>query len=227
MMEASVVEWCEAYTDKYTYSNYIAEISNTFSNLAFTIVALFSIYEFNQPLFRKCNITLFLVGIGSAVFHSTDTYIGQILDELPMSILTYYYVSIACHIKKWRFPRVIYISLATLAWSLYLTLRIYNIFISIFVIQLLIPILIIIVYTNKTNSQKRFLIAATLSAIIAKSCWIYERYLHATFHCPADLSDPLYYLHSYWHIGIAIAHYLLMKTMFINITQESLISNQI
>ncbi len=226
-MEPSVVEWCEAYTDKYTYSNSIAEITNTFSNLAFIFVALLSIYEFNQALFRKCNIVLFLVGIGSAVFHATDTYLGQILDELPMSILTYYYISIACHIKKWRFPRVIYIGLATLGWSLYLTLRIYNIFITLFVIQLLIPILIFVFYIEKTNNQKRLLVYALTMTIIAKSCWIYERYLHATFHCPIVLVDPAYYLHSYWHIGIAIAHYLFMKAMFINITQESLISNQI
>ena len=226
-MEASVVEWCEAYTHPYTYSNYIAEITNTFSNLAFTIVSLVSIYEFNHPLFRKCNAVLFIVGVGSAVFHATDTYLGQVLDELPMSILTYYYISIACHIKRWRFPRIIYISLVTFGWSLYLTLRVYTIFLSVFVIQLLIPIVILVFYIQKTNQQKRLLTYSLIMAVFAKSSWIYERYLHATFHCPTTLTDPAYYLHSYWHIGIAIAHYLLLKTMFVNRAHEPLISNQI
>jgi len=227
MMEASVVEWCEAYTDKYTYSGSIAELTNTFSNLAFTFISLLSIYEFNQPLFRKCNITLFLVGIGSAVFHATDTYFGQVLDELPMSILTYYYISIACQIKKWRFPRVIYISIATLCWSLYLTLRIYNLFLTLFAFQLLIPILIVVFYIQKTKRQNRLLVYSLIMAIIAKSCWIYERYLHATFQCPTTMVEPTYYLHSFWHIGIATAHYLFMKTLFINVPHEPLISNQI
>ena len=226
-MEASVVEWCEAYTDKYSYSTNIAELTNTYSNFVFVFIGLLSIYEFNQPLFRKCNMALLILGIGSGIFHATDTYLGQILDELPMSILTYYYISIACHIQRWRFPRVIYIGLATLCWSLYITYRIYTIFLSLFAIQLLLPVLIIIFYTNKTSSQKRYLRAAGLFAIIAKSCWFYERYLHATFQCPTIINEPTYYLHSYWHIGIAIAHYLLMKTMFASIQKESLISNQI
>ncbi len=226
-MELSVVEWCEAYADKYTYSTNIAELTNTFSNFAFIFIALFSIYEFNDPLFRKCNLVLLLVGIGSSIFHATDTYLGQILDEFPMSILTYYYISIACNIQKLRFPRVIYIGMATLGWSLYITFREYTIFITLFVIQLLLPILIIVFYTNKTFSQKRYLKTAALFAIIAKSCWIYERYLHATFHCPTIITDPAYYLHSYWHIGIAIAHYFLIKTMFVGVKKDSLISNQI
>ena len=220
MMEHSVVEWCEAYTDAYTYSNNIAEITNTFSNLAFTIVSLLSLYEFNTPLFRKCNGVLFLVGLGSGIFHATDTYLGQILDELPMSILVYYYLLIACHIQKWRFPRVIYIGLATVGWSLYVTFRIYNMFLYLFVIQLLIPILIVCFVIKKTEQQKRLLLYSLVMALIAKSCWIYERYLHATFQCPTTFIEPTYYLHSYWHIGIAIAHYLLMKTMFISTQKE-------
>jgi hypothetical protein len=226
-MEQSVVEWCEAHTDPYLYSSYIAELTNTISNAAFIIIALLSIYEFNHPLFRKCNICLFAIGIGSTIFHATDTYLGQILDELPMSILTYYYISIACHIQRWRFPRVIYISLSTLAWSLYISLRIYTIFLSLFVVQLLIPVLVIVFYIHKTPYQKQLLMCSFVMVIIAKSCWIYERYLHATFQCPTTFLDPAYYLHSYWHIGVAIAHYFLMKTLFINIERESLISNQI
>ena len=226
-MEQSVVEWCEAYTDQYSYSNYIAEYSNTISNLAFIFISLLSIYQFNHKLFQRCNITLLLVGVGSAVFHATDTYLGQVLDELPMSILMYYYISIVCHLQKWKFHRIIYLGLATLCWSLYLTFRIYIIFISLFVIQLIIPILIIIFQIKKTPEQKRLLMWSALLTIIAKSCWIYERYLHATFHCPSKMTEPAYYLHSYWHIGIAISHYLLMKTLFIIMKQDALIYNQI
>ena len=226
-MDQSVVEWCEAHTDAYTYSTNIAELTNTFSNLAFTLVSLLSIYEFNNPLFRTCNIVLFLVGIGSATFHATDTYLGQILDEAPMSMLMYYYLFIACHIQKWRFPRVMYIGLATFGWSLYLTFRIYTIFITMFVVQLVFPILIVVFYVKKTKTQKRLLLYSLVMALIAKSCWIYERYLHATFQCPTMFVDPSYYLHSYWHIGIAIAHYLFMKTLFACSNDKPFYSNQI
>ena len=227
MMERSVVEWCEAYTSPYTYSENILEFTNTFSNLAFVIVAFSSIYEFNHPLFHKCNIALLLVGIGSSIFHATDTYVGQVLDELPMSILTYYYLYIVYHIKNWAFYRFIYIGLITLVWSLYINFRIHDIFLTLFAIQVLVPVMTVMFYITKTNVQKRLFIYSILFLIIAKACWLYERYLHATVQCPTTMIEPTYYLHSYWHIGIAISHYLWMKTLFISIKKESLISNQI
>ncbi len=99
-MEQSVVEWCEAYNDKYTYSPNIAEMFNTMSNMIFILVSLISLYQFQHPLFTKCNRIIMFIGIGSAAFHATDTYIGQLLDEFPMSMLMYYYISIVYYIQQ-------------------------------------------------------------------------------------------------------------------------------
>jgi hypothetical protein len=141
--EKSVVEWCEAHTDRYAISPYISEMTNTLSNLSFLYVAyLLSFYKHQHPLFWQCNCVLVCVGLGSAIFHATETFVGEIADELPMSILMYYYLAIVCHIRKWRFPRAVYLGTATLGWSLYLMYRQHVIFLTLFSCQLAIPVYI-------------------------------------------------------------------------------------
>jgi hypothetical protein len=143
LSEPSVVEWCEAHTDRYAISPYISEMTNTISNLSFLYVAyLLSFYKSKQPLFWQCNAALVCVGLGSAIFHATETFVGEIADELPMSILMYYYLAIVCHIRKLRFPRALYLAVAALGWSLYLMYRQHAIFLTLFVCQLSIPIYI-------------------------------------------------------------------------------------
>ena len=141
--EKSVVEWCEAHTDRYAISPYISEMTNTLSNLSFLYVAyLLSFYKSQHPLFWQCNCVLVCVGLGSAIFHATETFAGEIADELPMSVLMYYYLAIVCHIRKWRFPRAVYLGVVTLGWSLYLMYRQHVIFLTMFVCQLAIPVYI-------------------------------------------------------------------------------------
>ena len=143
LSEPSVVEWCEAHTDRYAISPYISEMTNTVSNLSFLYVAyLLSFYKSQHPIFWQCNCVLVCVGLGSAIFHATETFAGEIADELPMSILMYYYLAIACHVHKWRFPRTVYLGTVALGWSLYLMYRNHAIFLTLFVCQLTIPVYI-------------------------------------------------------------------------------------
>ena len=143
LSEPSVVEWCEAHTDRYAISPYISEMTNTISNLSFLYVAyLLSFYKSQHPIFWQCNLALVCVGLGSAIFHATETFAGEIADELPMSVLMYYYLAIACHVHKWRFPRTVYLGTVALGWSLYLMYRNHAIFLTLFVCQLTIPVYI-------------------------------------------------------------------------------------
>ena len=85
-MEQSVVEWCEAYTDQYLYSNYIAEYSNTISNLAFIFISLLSIYQFNHQLFQRCNIVLLLSKFNRLVLILEKNYYLLFYNRLDYNI---------------------------------------------------------------------------------------------------------------------------------------------
>ncbi|KAF9130591.1 Alkaline ceramidase 3 [Mortierella sp. 14UC] len=79
----SSVDWCES---NYAVSFYIAEFWNTISNAACFAAAAIAHHFFpgNEPRFRYLFGTLFIVGLGSVLFHGTLRHKMQLLDELPM-----------------------------------------------------------------------------------------------------------------------------------------------
>lgn len=85
----ALIDWCE---ENYVVSPFIAEWSNTISNLMFMFVATYSTYSAyrNHLEFRFIIIgaMFFLVGVGSWLFHMTLKYRFQLLDELPMVYAT-------------------------------------------------------------------------------------------------------------------------------------------
>jgi len=81
----SSIDWCE---QNYVYTTYVAEFWNTLSSFAISFWALIGIvictnlkleWRFYFLYAATC-----LVGLGSAFFHGTLLYIGQMCDELPM-----------------------------------------------------------------------------------------------------------------------------------------------
>ncbi|CAL9732673.1 alkaline ceramidase Ydc1p [Monosporozyma unispora] len=85
----ALIDWCE---ENYVVSHYIAEWSNTLSNIMFLITASYSTYcSYRNDLeFRFILIGLMfaLVGVGSWLFHMTLKFRFQLLDELPMVYAT-------------------------------------------------------------------------------------------------------------------------------------------
>lgn len=81
----STLDWCE---ENYVVTPYIAEFWNTISNVVMIIPALAgAVYSWRiglEPRFIILNLALFVVGIGSWLFHMTLKYEMQLLDELPM-----------------------------------------------------------------------------------------------------------------------------------------------
>jgi len=81
----SALDWCEP---NYTWSYYIAEFYNTITSLPAFFLALYGIvltYKYGyDKRFIVVNSMVGLVGLGSAAFHGTLLYTGQIMDELPM-----------------------------------------------------------------------------------------------------------------------------------------------
>lgn len=81
----STLDWCE---ENYVVTPYIAEFWNTISNAVMIVPALAgAVYSWRiglEPRFIVLNLALFVVGIGSWLFHMTLKYEMQLLDELPM-----------------------------------------------------------------------------------------------------------------------------------------------
>jgi len=81
----SAVDWCE---NNYTWSFYVAEFFNTTTSLPAAFLAIYSMYLTYKygydKRFYMVNLLVAMVGLGSAAFHGTLLYTGQILDELPM-----------------------------------------------------------------------------------------------------------------------------------------------
>ena len=185
-----LVEWCERQSDPY-------ETMNSISNIAFVIAHLFAPET-------KSGWLITIVAVGSFYFHVSGSYLGELTDELSMSILAYfYYVDVYRHSGA-------YAALTTLIWTLYIAIGAYSIFIAFFLCQILAPVYIITFCVRKTPRQKMNLLKALFCISVAAYCWGYERYLHAHGLCPVYMEDPRYYLHSYWHICTALAHYHFM-----------------
>jgi alkaline ceramidase len=84
---SSPVDWCE---ENYTVSSYIAEFTNTISNTPFfTIPVLCIISGVWRSYARYASLgayvqffLIFMVGVSSAYFHASLSFLGQMMDEL-------------------------------------------------------------------------------------------------------------------------------------------------
>ncbi|OQR97996.1 alkaline ceramidase 3-like [Thraustotheca clavata] len=105
----SSVDWCE---DNYVWSYYIAEWWNSWSNVPPMMLAVYAMFkshqvhvETQQPMsIRLAYFVPIVIYAGSFAFHSTLTYVGQMLDELPMMYGTLYFHYITLRhnpIMKW------------------------------------------------------------------------------------------------------------------------------
>ncbi|OQS05427.1 hypothetical protein THRCLA_02437 [Thraustotheca clavata] len=98
--------------DNYVWSYYIAEWWNSWSNVPSIALAVYAMYksrqvyiETHQPTsIRIAYLVPLIVFAGSFAFHCSLTYVGQLLDELPMmyGTLYFHYISLRHNpIMKW------------------------------------------------------------------------------------------------------------------------------
>lgn len=105
-VQTTNIAWCES-RHPYYYSPYISELSNSLSNIPTLFIAALGIWR-TCKLFQKAqangavsnsirhrclapDFAIFLVGIGSFVFHSVGTYWSELADEIPMMFLGFSY----------------------------------------------------------------------------------------------------------------------------------------
>lgn len=217
-MTTTTVQWCENVTHSRIFSSNIDQLANTISNLAYVVCPLIQYICYNGrtkwfPF--TSNIVLIGVGVSSTLFHSQNTFSSQLADELGMSLLAYTYLQITNRkynnnltLIKWKklYPYIVSSSLI-----LYICIKWYPLFVTTFLFQLSIPIYDTLFHLHKKNHNYYFLYGAMFSITVTKGCWIWERYLYETNRCPTNMFIPLFYLHSFWHIGTALSHTLFLQ----------------
>jgi len=223
---SSNVEWCEAVSSAYGSSPVVAEFWNTASNLPFLCVAMLGYMRASKnnlprPFFAL-EITLMVVGLGSATFHATQTYTGELLDEMPMSAVALCYLWSLKGLHKYtqgecfRWTMGSTLLVVTIAWALYLSLHLHDIFVMAFVFQLVVVEFLLLHCGpwGYFSAQRRLWWLSIASIGTGKLAWEYERWLYRTSACPQGPLQPAFWLHPFWHCAAALAHYFGVKYTF-------------
>jgi len=101
----ATINWCE---DDYIYSKYIAELYNSLTGIFLCLSPILFYYNsfkrsnwygygMNLILYndlKNCFYLIFIVGIGTILFHGTLLYVFQLLDEIPMLLLCFEYYDV-------------------------------------------------------------------------------------------------------------------------------------
>ena len=103
----STINWCES---DYYYSKYIAEMYNTLTGICLCVSSILFYYNYKNVNTYKnvlvnlypSLILLFIIGVGTFLFHGTLLYVFQLLDELPMLLLCIEYYRILTTILKYN-----------------------------------------------------------------------------------------------------------------------------
>lgn len=210
--------WCEYITQPLLHSQHVGEFWNTATSLLFYplggILSIWLAQSKGSPWpFTYAGVMLIVVGIGSAVFHATQSYGGEMLDELPMAIMGLSYMwcmadlhwSTSTPYKGATYATYHAIILA--AWTSYLVLHNYEIFQLSFVFQVAAPgFLSLACGPAETFSRARWKWWAFLaSVLIGRISWDYERWLNKTGQCPPSAFDLRFWLHPIWHLCSTLA----------------------
>jgi dihydroceramidase len=105
----STVDWCEK---NYVVTNFIAEFYNTLSGICiFWSMYMFKNQSpdlFNKKIFENFSLNMnriyiysILISIGTILFHATLSYPFQLLDELPLILITSEYINILSNFKSY------------------------------------------------------------------------------------------------------------------------------
>ena len=202
----SSLSWCEL---KNTHSDYIAEFWNSVSGICLCISAIVFYKNFSRTryysLLSNANNHLFIVGIGTILFHSTLLYVFQLFDEMPMLVITIEYLKIYSKITnkpvhflvtyKWLIITSIvasYFIHPQLQAVSFLTVFVYSVYIVFFQ---LVELNKIIKPRNLYFYNFLVIILFVTSLII----WAIDSLFCSTFE--------KYKLHAWWHVLTSIAIY--------------------
>ncbi|ETV96199.1 hypothetical protein H310_10393 [Aphanomyces invadans] len=204
----ATIDWCEP---NYAVSPYIAEFYNTWSNIWFIVLGLYglhrSVAEGFELRFHLIYANIVVVGIGSAMFHGTLTFVSQQCDETPMvwSMLLWFYILYA---PLWQHNAVvdtiaeISLTIVGIAFAILHAIHRYTT-----AFQLLFAALVVVClprlrwyYSNLSDRYAKRVAVTYLAAILlGTACWLIDyHYCDAAFNL---------YGHVWWHVFMSINAY--------------------
>ncbi|KAM8939283.1 alkaline ceramidase 1 [Pelodytes ibericus] len=206
---SSEIDWCET---NYLHSEYVAEYYNTVSNVVFFVVGPLMMYLLH-PYASKRSLAVHLVwimfiivGLFSAYYHMTLSYVGQLLDEL--SILWVIALGYSIWFPKTYFPDFIrdrkqfgtaIFIIATLSTMLSFVKPTVNAY-ALNCITFHILYVMVKEIKKCTDQDIRHLAFLCFCLwFVAISCWLSDR-----IFCGFWRTINFCYLHSIWHILICV-----------------------
>tara|TARA_R110001592_G_scaffold3422_4_gene19275 strand:- start:4615 stop:5223 length:609 start_codon:yes stop_codon:yes gene_type:complete len=183
------VSFCE---NKYVVSDYIAEYYNTMSALSYVIVGLL----FYKTKLKKLSKIIILLGIGTALLHSTLRFYGQWLDEISMLILSFYIIQ---ELREMRFGiTTSELYLILLIFPYFLFERYFSYFFIVFSSLQIYTYVISRKNYDECSREVYYLVKAySIVLVLSSICWL----------CDQLFCDYVkdYQLHAVWHVGTALA----------------------
>ena len=191
----SNIIFCE---NKYLYSQYISEYTNTISNILYIVLPILLLNKHPEKYYLI--IQAILIGLASGIFHATSRYYGEILDE---SFILLFILSSHLYLKTHL--NIILFGTIILLYIFYLG---FNHFILFHVCLFIACTYLIYRLYNDERISKILLNKAVFYLLLGKSAWIYEQYIVTV---NPNSCNQLYFLHSVWHIFSAISVYYLIR----------------
>jgi len=209
----SAVDWCEP---NYTWSFYVAEFFNTITSLPAALLAFYGLYMTFKYGYDKrflvVNSMVAMVGLGSAAFHGTLLYTGQILDELPMVYTSLAFLYAVMEMESEKKPIYKYLAPGMLAYSaiftgVYLYLPSFFIFFLLSYICLILTLVYrcsIIFRNPKTLTHQKVLIVLSICSYIGGFLffWVPE-----ILFC--DQLQSMNF-HAWWHVTSTFGAFFLV-----------------
>ena len=222
---SSSINWCE--TD-YAVSHFIAEFFNSLSNIppiVFTLVALYfgslkyiAELEKNKSMITTVQPRVILLGYlvpivvfsGSFLFHSTLTYAGQLLDEIPMLYgVNYFHLALSYHTAQ-RVPfTFLFTGIAVFCTYLMIALRESPVPFQVCYTGLVVALIYrcFLVYNElKDIRESQLLLRGVYLYGIAAVCWLLDVHV-----CQVYQPIEYLYLHAWWHLLAGTATYYLLQ----------------
>jgi len=209
----SALDWCEP---NYTWSFYIAEFFNTITSLPAAFLSFYAIYLTYKYGYGKrfllVNAMVAMVGLGSAAFHGTLLYMGQIFDELPMIYTSLAILYVILEMESEGKPVYKYLAPILLSYSALFT-AVYLYLPSFFIFFLLgyIGAILILVYRCSVIFRKPDTLFHQKVFIVASVCcyiggWLFFWVPEVAF---CDALQP-YNFHAWWHVTSTLGGFIIV-----------------